>query len=168
MTIRSTPLSLRWLGAPHQDDLDIISMLGRPDAASPQLPVLARRRVIRSAVGREMEVPLVQGDSAETGRPVVPCASLRPIGRHGHRLRQTRCGSSSKVSVKWRGPDQDSDLCRPSCARVNMKSVKVKMRKSRSEQNAFEVPQQAEVGGALQHFACGPTAEGSGHAWSAR
>jgi predicted phage terminase large subunit-like protein len=78
---RSIPLSLRWLGAPHQDDLDITStQIGgksRPDATSPQLPVLARRRVIRSAVGREMTAPLVQGDSAEAGRPVVACGPLR-------------------------------------------------------------------------------------------
>ena len=69
-------------------------MLGRPDAASPHVPELAKRRVIRSAVGREMPAPLVQGDRAETAGPVAACGSLRSIGREGYRVQQHDVGAN--------------------------------------------------------------------------
>ena len=44
-------------------------MLGRPDAASPHVPGLATRGLIRSAVGRGMAARWLRGDRAEISLP---------------------------------------------------------------------------------------------------
>jgi len=67
-------------------------MLGRPDAASPHVPGLATRGLIRSAVGRGMAARWFRGDRAETAGPVAACGSLRPIGRKGYRAQQHDVG----------------------------------------------------------------------------
>jgi hypothetical protein len=63
-------------------------MLGRPDAASPHVPELASRRLIRSAVGREITARLYWSDRAEIAGRVLACGSSRAHGRKGYRVQQ--------------------------------------------------------------------------------
>jgi hypothetical protein len=68
-------------------------MLGRPDAASPHVPGLATRGLIRSAAGRGMAARLVAGGPRRNRRA---CGRMRifagPIGRKGYRLQQHDVG----------------------------------------------------------------------------
>src|SRR5882762_8797136 len=121
MTTRSIPQSLRWLGAPHQDDLDITPTQIGVDAASPHLPGLANRRVIRPAVGREMAAPFGCGGTAPKSQGPWSHAHLcGPTGRNGYRLRQHDVGLLQGKRKMAKSRSGFGASARPTSTRVHM------------------------------------------------